>query len=131
MTESPRSQDTKGQPGLIQAALFGMCPRCGTRTLFEAPGRVAGECRSCGLVLADLERGARLAGLLTIAIAALLITLALVMDEALRPPLWLHVVIWTPLTIGGVLGSLRLFKTAAVYRQYELRRTSQNESPGE
>ncbi|MGB3469823.1 MAG: DUF983 domain-containing protein [Erythrobacter sp.] len=108
-----------------------MCPRCGARTLFEAPGRVAGQCRSCGLVLADLERGARLAGLLTIAIAVVLIMLALAVDEALRPPLWLHVVVWTPVTIGGVLGSLRLFKTAAVYRQYELRRTSENESLGE
>ncbi|MDJ0977062.1 MAG: DUF983 domain-containing protein [Erythrobacter sp.] len=119
MSGSASPKNTKGQPGLIQAALFGMCPRCGARTLFEAPAQVAGTCRACAQPLAELERGGRLAGLLTLLIAALLITAAIALDEYARPPIWVHVILWAPLTVGAVLGALRLFKTASVYRRYE------------
>lgn len=121
MNKAPDTQ--KGQPGIVQAALFGLCPACGAPTLFEAPARVAGECAACGQPLAGLERGGRLSGLLTILIAALLITAAYALDEWVRPPLWVHVILWTPLTIGAVLGGLRLFKAASVYRQYEAKRS--------
>lgn len=67
-----------------------------------------------------LERGARLAGLITILIAALLITAALALEEFVRPPILVHVLIWVPLTFGFVLGTLRLFKTASVYRTHLL-----------
>ena len=113
-------KDTKGQPGLFQAALFRMCPQCASPTLFKAPAKVADTCRVCGQELAGLERGQRLAGLLTIMVAALLITGALALDTFVRPPLWLHGVIWLPVTIGSVLGVLRLFKTASIYRAYLL-----------
>jgi len=73
--------------------------------------------------LASLERGGRLAGLLTILISALLITAALALDEFVRPPLWVHVILWAPLTVGAVLMSLRLFKTISVYRQHEAKRS--------
>jgi uncharacterized protein (DUF983 family) len=108
----------KGQPGLVQAALFGLCPYCGARTLFEAPAQIAGECTLCGEPLAPLERGGRLAGLITILVAALLVTAAFALDSWLRPPLWVHVLVWAPVTIGGVLMALRLFKTASIYRHF-------------
>ena len=70
--------------------------------------------------MAGLERGGRLAGLLTIVIAGLLITAALALEEFVRPPIFVHVLIWVPLTFGCVLGTLRLFKTASVYRTHLL-----------
>ncbi|MEP0191421.1 MAG: DUF983 domain-containing protein [Erythrobacter sp.] len=111
--------ESKGQPGIISAALSGLCPRCGARTLFDAPLRVAIECRACGLPLAQLERGGRLAGLLTMVIAAILITIALTIETTWQPPLWLQAVFWAPVTVLTVLGALRLYKTAMLYRQYE------------
>ncbi len=109
----------KGQSGVIRAALFGLCPRCGARTLFDAPGQIAPECGACGLELAPLAHGGRLAGLVTMILAALLMTAAVLIDEALRPPIWLQALIWAPLTVAVVLGALRLFKTAFVYQAYE------------
>ncbi len=117
MGESPNMQ--KGQSGIIRAALFGLCPRCAARTLFDAPGLIAPECSTCGLELAPLARGGRLAGLVTMAIGVLLITAAVLIDESLRPPIWLQVLVWAPLTVGGVLGALRVLKTAFVYQAYE------------
>lgn len=112
--------DKQGQPGLVQAALSGLCPQCGASTLFEAPARIALSCSNCSLQLAELERGGRLAGLVTILMAVLLIMIAMGIDIALSPPFWLQVVVWGPLTIAVVIGALRLFKTALLYRQYGL-----------
>ncbi|QIQ86664.1 DUF983 domain-containing protein [Erythrobacter sp.] len=109
----------KGQPGLGRAALFGLCPRCGARTLFEAPARIALACEACGLDLGALERGGRLAGLFTMVLAALLIGAALGIDALLRPPLWLSALVWAPITVGGVIFALRFYRTALLYRQYE------------
>ena len=120
MNRGKSPEDTQGQPGLIQAALFGLCPHCGARTLFDKPAQVAERCRACGNDLAQMERGGRLAGLLTIIIAGLLITVALALEEFVRPPILVHVILWVPLTFGCVLGGLRLFKTASVYRTYLL-----------
>lgn len=82
---------------------------------------VAGECRACGLELAALERGGRLAGLLTVALAALLITAALGLESVIRLPLWMIVALWAPVTVASVLFALRLAKTASVWRSYERR----------
>lgn len=117
--ESPGHE--KGQPGIVQAALSGLCPRCGEPTLFEAPARIALKCGSCGLDLASYERGARFAGLLTVLIAVLLATLAIFADMALQPPFWLQLAFWAPVTVGTVLFVLRFYKTALLYARYEKR----------
>ena len=48
---------SKGQPGIAEAALFGLCPRCGGRTLFAGWTRFAHRCRGCGLDLAAFNVG--------------------------------------------------------------------------
>ncbi|MEL6486611.1 MAG: DUF983 domain-containing protein [Pseudomonadota bacterium] len=83
---------------------------------------IAGACRACGQPLAELERGGRLVGLITIGVGGLLVLAALSLDAVLRPPLWVHVVLWAPLTVGSVLGALRLYKVVGLYSEYEKRR---------
>lgn len=114
--ESPSEQ--KGQPGLVSAALSGLCPRCGARTLFAAPAQLADECAECGLDFLGLERGGRFVGVVTMLLALALMLAALGVDEWLRPPLWLSLVVWLPVTVGGVIGGLRFYKTLWVYHQY-------------
>jgi uncharacterized protein (DUF983 family) len=113
--------ESKGQPGLVSAALSGLCPRCGAKTLFEGPAAIAEECRACGLDLYALERGGRFVGILTMLLALVLIMAALGIDEWLRPPLWLSFLVWAPVTVGTVLFALRFYKTMWVYHQYEER----------
>ena len=117
--ESP--DDTKGQSGIFRAALLGLCPRCGAKTLFEAPARVALTCPNCDLDLGALERGARFAGLLTALLAVILIIIAYAVEAALAPPLWLQAAFWAPVTVGVVVFTLRLFKTTLLYARYERR----------
>jgi len=109
----------KGQPALVSAALSGLCPRCGSKTLFVAPAALADECSACGLEIVSLERGGRFVGVVTMLLALALILAALGVDEWLRLPLWMSLLIWAPLTVVAVIGGLRFYKTMWVYHQYE------------
>lgn len=111
----------KGQPGLLSAALSGLCPRCGAKTLFAAPAALADICANCGLDVRSLERGGRFIGVVTMLLALVLIMAALGIDEWLRPPLWLSFLFWGPVTVGAVVFGLRFYKTMWVYHQYEER----------
>ncbi len=111
-------RDQKGQPGLVSAALSGLCPRCGSKTLFSAPAGLADECANCGLDFLALERGGRFVGVVTMLLALVLILAALAVDEWLRPPLWATFLFWGPVTVATVIGGLRLYKTMWVYHQF-------------
>jgi len=120
MTSGPSGpEQNKGQPGLVSAALSGLCPRCGAKTLFAAPAQLADECRACGLHFLSLERGGRFVGVVTMLLALVLILAALAADEWLRPPLWASFLFWGPVTIASVVFALRFWKTMWVYHQYE------------
>jgi len=115
--------EKKGQPGLVSAALSGLCPRCGAKTLFAAPAGLADECADCGLDILGLERGGRFVGVVTMLLALVMILAALGVDEWLRPPLWASFLCWGPVTVGSVIFGLRFYKTMWVYHQYEERQS--------
>jgi len=108
------SQQTKGQPGITQAALFGLCPRCGAKGLWAGPARFDESCGTCGQELAAHEPSGRLLYLAVLPVTVLLILAALKLDDALRPPLWLHALLWPPVVALAVIGALRFAKTAAL-----------------
>ena len=116
MAHSPET--SKGQPGLGQAALFGLCPRCGARTLFAGWVRFADRCRACGLDIARFNVGDGPAAFLILIIGAVVTGLAIWLQLAADPPWWLHVILWLPLTIAGVIGGLRMAKAALLHSEY-------------
>ena len=52
------STNIEGRPGIMQAALFGLCPQCGAKTLFSGPARFAERCQLRAR-LWQLQRGRR------------------------------------------------------------------------
>jgi uncharacterized protein (DUF983 family) len=108
----------KGQPGLAEAALFGLCPACGAKTLFASPTRFAVSCKSCGLDYSAFNVGDGPAAILTLLLGAVIIAAAIALDIAVRPPFWVHVVILVPLTCLMVLVSLRLAKGALLVAEH-------------
>lgn len=52
-------------------------------------------------------------------LALVIACLALAIDALLAPPVWLQFAFWAPATVGGVLFTLRLYKTALLYAAYE------------
>ena len=107
----------KGQSGLVQAALFGECPACGSRTLFAGWVRFAPRCSACGHDFASYNVGDGPAAFLILAIGALVCALALGLQVKVGPPFWVHIVLWVPLTTALVLGSLRVSKAAMLIHE--------------
>ena len=116
MPERPES--IRGQPALREAALFGLCPRCGARTLFAGPIRFAAHCRACGLDFSRFNVGDGPAAFLTMIVGAIVVVLALTLQLSAEPPWWVHVILWVPLTTLGVIGGLRLAKAALLWSEY-------------
>tara|TARA_R110000824_G_scaffold356352_1_gene543595 strand:- start:6585 stop:6986 length:402 start_codon:yes stop_codon:yes gene_type:complete len=105
-----QTENTEGQPEVIPAALFGLCPRCGQKTLFASLIKFSDKCRSCGLDYSQYNVGDGPAAFLTMIIGALILGLALAVETNFHPPLWVHVLLWVPLTTAAVVGSLRVSK---------------------
>jgi uncharacterized protein (DUF983 family) len=114
-------QSIEGQPSIAKAALFGLCPQCGHKTLFAGLGQFADSCANCGLDFSSYNVGDGPAALLTMAIGALIIVLALIVDTAFHPPFWVHVIIWVPFTAALTVISLRMAKAALLAAEHRNR----------
>jgi uncharacterized protein (DUF983 family) len=113
------SDRSEGQPGLVPAALFGLCPRCGARTLFARGVKFAPHCRACGLDLSAFNVGDGPAAFLTLIVGALVTALAIGLEVAAHPPFWVHVVLWVPFTTLAVIWGLRAGKAALLAAEYQ------------
>ncbi len=107
----------KGQSGLVQAALFGECPVCGSRTLFAGWVRFAPRCRACGHDFSTYNVGDGPAAFLILVIGAIVCALALVLQVKVSPPFWVHILLWVPFTTALVLLSLRVSKAAMLIHE--------------
>jgi uncharacterized protein (DUF983 family) len=105
-------------PSLREAALFGLCPRCGARTLFDGPIKFADHCRACELDISKFNVGDGPAAFLTMIVGALVVILAVTLQLSVEPPWWVHVLLWVPLTMLGVIGGLRLAKAALLWSEF-------------
>lgn len=111
--------EAKGQPGLGQAALFGLCPQCGAKTLFAGMARFAPRCRVCGLDFAQFNVGDGPAAFLTMVIGAVVVVLAMVVEFRFEPPWWVHLMLWTPLVVGATIWGLRVSKAALLGAEFQ------------
>lgn len=110
--------DTKGQPGLAVAALFGLCPKCGAKGLFAGATGFAPKCQSCGLDFGRFNVGDGPAAFLTLIIGAIVVGLAFWVEVKFSPPLWLHAVLWIPFVVVTTLWGLRVSKAALLGAEY-------------
>ncbi|MFA7602754.1 MAG: DUF983 domain-containing protein [Novosphingobium sp.] len=118
------SQENEGRPGLVPAALFGLCPRCGARTLFSGPkgttlATFAPRCRACGLDFSAFNVGDGPAAFLTLIIGALVCALAIMVELGAHPPFWVHVLLWVPFTTLAVVWGLRAGKSALLAAEFQ------------
>jgi uncharacterized protein (DUF983 family) len=115
------SSRTEGQPGIVPAALFGLCPRCGARTLFAGVARFAPRCRACALDFSAFNVGDGPAAFLTLIIGGLIVALAIGLELSAHPPFWVHVILWAPITTAAVVLGLRAGKAALLAAEYKRR----------
>ena len=117
MSEAP---EAGAAPSLAAAALQELCPNCGARTLFAGLARFAPRCRSCGLDFSSYNVGDGPAAFLILIVGAIVAVGAILLDQSLNPPWWVHI-IWLPIGAGLTIYGLRLGKAALLYQEHKHR----------
>jgi uncharacterized protein (DUF983 family) len=117
MTEAPPGG---AAPSLAAASIEGLCPKCGSATLFEGPVRFAPRCSACGLDFASYNVGDGPAAFLILIVGAIVAVGAIVLDQAVSPPWWVHI-IWLPVAAGLTVFGLRVGKAALLYQEHKHR----------
>ena len=106
---------------LFAAALKCRCPRCGKGKLYDGLLSVAPRCDDCGLDLAAQDAGDGPAVFVVLILGAIVVGLALLVEVLFAPPLWVHILLWTPVILGGAIALLRPLKSGLIALQYRHR----------
>lgn len=106
------------RPNPLLAGLRCRCPNCGEGRLFKGFLTVAPACEACGYDLSKADSGDGPA-VFVILIAGFLCAFAMLFVEmAYKPPIWVHLVVFLPLTLAVCLGLLRPLKGAMLAAQF-------------
>jgi len=102
----------------VSAGLAGRCPRCGEGKLFDGFLTTAPSCRSCGLDYKFADSGDGPAVFVILIAGFIIVGLLLWTEVNYEPPVWVHLVIFLPLTLIVCLGMLRPLKGIMIALQY-------------
>ena len=105
----------------LRAALGCRCPRCGRGQLFSGLLTVRPACEVCGLDLSAQDAGDGPAVFVILFLGLIVVALAAIVEIEYSPPIWVHLMLWTPLIVGGGIAMLRPFKAALIALQYRHR----------
>ena len=86
--------------------------------LFRRYLQVADRCTVCDLDLRAQDSGDGPAVFIIMIVGFIVVGLALWAELNFAPPLWLHMLLWTPLILGLSLAMLPLLKAAMVALHY-------------
>jgi uncharacterized protein (DUF983 family) len=111
------AQDLQAPPPII-AGLKGCCPRCGKGHMFQGFLAIRPKCEVCGLDLAFADSGDGPAFFVMSIVGIVVVALALWAEFAYAPPIWLHLVMWSALSVILSLVLVRPSKGILVALQY-------------
>ena len=99
-----------GSVSPLRAGLLCRCPHCGQGALYQGFLTLRDSCPVCGSALRARDTGDGPAVFIVLIVGFIVVALALIVEMSYGPPLWLHALLWLPLTFGLSLGLLRPFK---------------------
>ncbi|TCL75929.1 DUF983 domain-containing protein [Rhizobium sp. BK251] len=102
----------------VKTGLKGCCPRCGVGQLFSGVLSVKPSCASCGLDYSFADAGDGPAVFVILIVGFIVIGLVLWLQASYGPPIWVHLLLFAPLTIVLSLLSLRWCKGIFIALQY-------------
>ncbi|QDG79132.1 DUF983 domain-containing protein [Labrenzia sp. PHM005] len=102
----------------VSAGLAGNCPRCGQGKLFSGFLGLKKNCAACGLNYSFADSGDGPAVFVIMIVGFIIVALVLIVELSYQPPIWLHLVLWLPLTAALALGTLRPLKGVMIALQF-------------
>jgi uncharacterized protein (DUF983 family) len=109
-------------PSALASGLRCRCPACGEGRLFEGFLAVRSRCPVCGADLSAQDSGDGPVAFIILIVGGIVVALALLTEVRYGPPVWLHLLLWLPLTMILVLALMRPFKALLIALQYKHRR---------
>jgi uncharacterized protein (DUF983 family) len=107
-------------PALVHG-FFGRCPNCGRGKLFRAFLKVVDRCPVCGEDFHHHRADDAPAYFVILIVGHIVVTLALFVETAYRPPYWMQFAFWLPVTVALALLLLQPVKGAIVAVQWAWR----------
>ena len=95
------------------------CPACGKGDIYEKLLDVRSKCAKCGQKLKDHDAGDGPVFFAMFISGIIITALAFLAEIYLMIPLWLHVIIWFPATIGLSIFLLKITKSWLIALQYK------------
>ncbi len=96
------------------------CPNCGIGKLFASYLKVAPQCRHCGEELHHHRADDAPPYFTILLLGHVLVPMLLAVEVAYRPELWVHAMIWFPITVASAMTLLPHIKGALVNHQWAL-----------
>ncbi len=96
----------------------GLCPRCGQSTMFAGFINLRPKCSACGLDYSFADAGDGPAVLVILVAGFVILGAALYVEFTFSPPVWVHILLWLPLSLIVCLTLLRVMKGILVALQY-------------
>jgi len=113
------SQDQHYAPiSPFQTGPRGLCPRCGQGKMFKGYINLVPTCRSCGLDYSFADSGDGPAVLVILLAGFIILGAAVYVEFTFSPPVWVHILLWGPLSLIVCLSLLRIMKGVLVALQY-------------
>ena len=103
----------------VSTGLAGRCPRCGEGRLYKSMLKPVDHCAMCGLDMSFAEEGDGPAVLVILLLGGVIAGLALAFENMFHPPLWVHMLLWLPVTIFMAVFALRAMKGVMIASQYK------------
>ena len=95
------------------------CPRCGRGSLFTGLLDVRDRCARCDLDLSHHDTGDGATVFVILILGALAVGMAIWLETALEPPIWVHLVVWIPVISIMSVVMLRPFKGILIGMHYK------------
>jgi uncharacterized protein (DUF983 family) len=105
----------------MRAALGCRCPRCGRGRLFTGLLNVRQACEVCRLDLSAQDAGDGPAVFAILFLGMIIVALAALVEINFSQPIWVHLLLWTPLILIGAVAMLRPLKSGLIALQYRHR----------
>ena len=118
MTDETDTDPGPGTVNPLKAGLAGRCPHCSEGALFNGFIAVGERCGKCGLDYSFADAGDGPVVFVILIVGFVVVGLALWMEVVHNPPLWLHFLLWIPLTLVLSLAALRMIKGLLIVLQY-------------
>ena len=107
---------------VVRAALTCRCPRCGQGKLFSGLLDLAPACSVCALDYSRMDVGDGFVVPILMVLGFTVVGAAIWFDFTYTPPLWLHAVIWPPVTVILAVAMTRYLKSFLAVQQYHVRK---------